>query len=163
MPAGLFGEFSIADISIATFFRNAAYARYTVDAGRWPKLRLMSSACRGEAVRETEKFEDLSSRTPIDRRTVLKEAGAPISAKTYGTAQPPSVLQITNRERTQRCIVRASDGGTTTLGRLAAALSGVIWILIVLLEATDPPFTQIRPASNVWSCWQCNAPPRAGC
>src|SRR5262249_23548058 len=32
----LFGDLSIADISIATFFRNATFARFKVDATRWP-------------------------------------------------------------------------------------------------------------------------------
>ena len=32
----LFGNLSIADISIACFFRNAAFARFRVDAARWP-------------------------------------------------------------------------------------------------------------------------------
>src|SRR6185295_13496017 len=31
------GALSIADIAIATFFRNAAFARYRVDAARWPR------------------------------------------------------------------------------------------------------------------------------
>ena len=33
----LFGEPGIADISIAVFFRNAAFARYRVDVQRWPR------------------------------------------------------------------------------------------------------------------------------
>ena len=93
----LFGQFSIADISIATFFRNAAYARYTVDAARWPKVAAYVERILASAPFATlKKFEDLSSRTPIDKqRSVLKEAGAPISAKTYATAQPRrGVLQI---------------------------------------------------------------------
>src|SRR5439155_736753 len=32
----LFGTPSIADVSIASFFRNAAFARFTIDAARWP-------------------------------------------------------------------------------------------------------------------------------
>ena len=31
------GGLSVADISLATFFRNAAYARFRVDAARWPR------------------------------------------------------------------------------------------------------------------------------
>ena len=34
----VFGALTIADIAIAVFFRNAAFARYTVDPERWPKL-----------------------------------------------------------------------------------------------------------------------------
>ena len=64
-------------------------------AGR--ESRLMSNGSSPiEPFAKLKKFEDLSSRTPIDKqRTVLKEAGAPISAKTYATAQPRrGVLQI---------------------------------------------------------------------
>ncbi len=32
-----FGELSIADVAIACFFRNAAFARYEVDRARWPR------------------------------------------------------------------------------------------------------------------------------
>src|SRR5262249_19771170 len=32
-----FGALSIADVAIASFFRNAAFARLTVDAARWPR------------------------------------------------------------------------------------------------------------------------------
>jgi glutathione S-transferase len=35
----VFGSVSIADISIATFFRNAAFARFRIDAARWPRPR----------------------------------------------------------------------------------------------------------------------------
>jgi len=34
----LFGEIGLADISLATFFRNGAYAGFEVDAARWPKV-----------------------------------------------------------------------------------------------------------------------------
>ncbi len=34
----VFGEFSMADMSIASPFYNAGYAGYEVDAARWPKL-----------------------------------------------------------------------------------------------------------------------------
>src|SRR5688572_16656461 len=33
----LFGGLATADVSIATFFRNASFARYGVDATRWPR------------------------------------------------------------------------------------------------------------------------------
>ena len=32
----LFGEIGLADIAIASFFRNAAYADFAIDAARWP-------------------------------------------------------------------------------------------------------------------------------
>ncbi len=33
----LFGEMGIADIAIASFFRNGSYAGFLPDAARWPK------------------------------------------------------------------------------------------------------------------------------
>ena len=33
----LFGEIGAADIALASFFRNAAYAGFEPDAGRWPR------------------------------------------------------------------------------------------------------------------------------
>ena len=40
------GELSIADISLAAFFRNAVFVRYQVGAGRWPRNWAASPACR---------------------------------------------------------------------------------------------------------------------
>src|SRR3982750_4020936 len=39
LPAGgfLFGDIGVADISIASFFRNAAYAGFETDTARWPR------------------------------------------------------------------------------------------------------------------------------
>lgn len=34
----MFGDFGIADIAISTNFLNASYAKFEVDASRWPKL-----------------------------------------------------------------------------------------------------------------------------
>jgi glutathione S-transferase len=86
----LFGDASIADISIAAFFRNAAFARYSVDAARWPKTAAyVQRVLDLDAFARLRAFEDLSTRTPIDRhREVLRAAGAPISDETYGTARP---------------------------------------------------------------------------
>ena len=93
----LFGALSIADISIAVFFRNAAFARYSIDARRWPKLA-------GHVARvldlpdfvQLRAFEDVSCRTPIaEHREALRAAGAPIMQDTYGTATPRrGILQL---------------------------------------------------------------------
>lgn len=34
----LFGELGIADLSVAAFFRNASWARFTIDRERWPRF-----------------------------------------------------------------------------------------------------------------------------
>lgn len=86
----LFGEASVADISIASFFRNAAFVRYVVDATRWPRMAaLLERAWALPAFRKLAGFEDCSSRTPLaEQRRVLRELGAPISAETLGTSPP---------------------------------------------------------------------------
>ncbi len=93
----LFGSLSIADISIAVFFRNAAFARYSIDAQRWPKLAAhVTRVLDLPEFVQLCTFEDLSCRTPIaQHREALRAAGAPIMADTYGTATPRrGILQI---------------------------------------------------------------------
>jgi glutathione S-transferase len=80
----LFGEVSMADIGIAAFFRNAAFVRYQVDAGRWPKVAaFLSRAWDLPAFRTLAVFEDKTLRTPLPKqREVLRELGAPLSEET---------------------------------------------------------------------------------
>ena len=86
----LFGEPSIADVSVACFLRNAAFAKFTVDASRWPRTAALVE--RALALPEFERlrpFEDRMMRTPIPKqRAMLREMGAPIAAETYGTDTP---------------------------------------------------------------------------
>jgi glutathione S-transferase len=86
----LFGDLSIADVSIATFFRNAAFARYQVDAERWPNVaRYVDRILALEPFARLRPFEDLCSRTPIpQQRDALAAAGAPIAERTFATAAP---------------------------------------------------------------------------
>jgi glutathione S-transferase len=86
----LFGGLGIADASIASFFRNAAFARFRVDPARWP--RTAAFVARVLATPPFEKLraiEDALVRTPIaDHRKRLGELGAPLSAETLGTDRP---------------------------------------------------------------------------
>jgi glutathione S-transferase len=86
----LFGAVSIADIAIACFFRNAAFARFRVDAGRWPETAaFVARVLEVDAFAKLAPFEDRSMRTPIpQQRAVLGEMGAPLMRETYGTAVP---------------------------------------------------------------------------
>jgi len=86
----LFGTPSIADVAIATFFRNASFARFTVDRARWPTAAAFVERVLGlEAFARLRPFEDLMMRTPIPRhRAALAEIGAPLTSETYGTATP---------------------------------------------------------------------------
>jgi len=93
----LFGELSIADISIAVFFRNATFARYGVDASRFPRTaafveRVLAQDC----LAKLRPFEEKMLRTPIPRhREALIAMGAPILAETYGAARPRPGLMRT--------------------------------------------------------------------
>lgn len=86
----LFGPVGVADVAIATFFRNAAFARFAVDADRWPRTaafveRVLDLDC----LERLRPFEDLLMRTPPpQQREALLQAGAPVCAETVGGAAP---------------------------------------------------------------------------
>jgi glutathione S-transferase len=86
----VFGDFSIADIGIAAFFRNATFAGHRVDAARWPKTAgFVERVLAQDGFARLAPFEDRMIRTPIaQHRSVLAEMGAPILAETYGTRAP---------------------------------------------------------------------------
>lgn len=84
------GTLSLADVALASFFRNAAFARYGVDATRWPRTAGFVSRVLGHPAFATlAPFEALSLRTPIAQvRDVLAAAGAPISERSFGNDTP---------------------------------------------------------------------------
>ncbi|MFR0689464.1 glutathione S-transferase family protein [Enterobacterales bacterium AE_CKDN230030158-1A_HGKHYDSX7] len=86
----LFGELSIADISVACFMRNAQFARYQLDAQRWPKLAaLLEAAFALPAFEKLHGFERAIARTPIlQQREALIAAGAPVSETSLLREQP---------------------------------------------------------------------------
>jgi len=86
----LFGGICVADIAVASFFRNASFARYSVDAARWPcTAAYVSRVLDHEHFTALRPFEDLCLRTPIARhREALREAGAPIAPETLATSAP---------------------------------------------------------------------------
>lgn len=86
----LFGPLSIADVSLASFFRNAQFARYEIAATRWPKAaRHVGELLGHPAFQKLAAFEQLCLRTPIpNHRAALLAAGAPVSAETVGGAEP---------------------------------------------------------------------------
>jgi len=73
----LFGAVSVADVAIATFFRNAAFARFTVDVARWPKTAAFVGRVLGlEEFARLQPFEERCIRTPVAKhRDVLAELG----------------------------------------------------------------------------------------
>ncbi|HJQ56090.1 MAG TPA: glutathione S-transferase family protein [Vineibacter sp.] len=86
----LFGALSIADISLACFFRNAGFARFTVDTARWPRTAgYVARVLDTPPFQALRPIEDALARTPITQhRARLSELGAPLSAETYGTPEP---------------------------------------------------------------------------
>jgi glutathione S-transferase len=90
----LFDAISAADIAIAAFFRNASFARYSIDAARWPTTAaFVARALDHASFARLRPFEELLLRTPIaNHRAALKDAGAPISADTFGTSAPRRAL-----------------------------------------------------------------------
>jgi len=91
LPASgfLFGEIGLADISIATFFRNGAYAGFEADPVRWPTVagfveRTLSHPCIASLL----PFEAVQRSADIKgRRQALLECGAPLAGETLGTRE----------------------------------------------------------------------------
>ena len=93
----LFGDLGLADIAIATFFPNARFAGYAIDAQRWPVSAGFVARCLAHpAFAALAPFEQAQIRTsPKGRREALLAAGAPLSDITYGLAAPrPGVMTI---------------------------------------------------------------------
>ena len=86
----LFGDIGVADISIASFFRNGAYAGFSVDAARWPTTagfveRTLAHPCIADLLR----FEDVQRNADIKgRRQALLDAGARLTETTMGVREP---------------------------------------------------------------------------
>jgi glutathione S-transferase len=91
------GAIGLADIALATFFRNGAYVGFAVDAERWPRTagfvaRALAEPCFAAFV----PFEAAQMATdPKGRRQALLAAGAPLTAETLGTRAPRrGVMQV---------------------------------------------------------------------
>jgi glutathione S-transferase len=86
----LFGEIGLADVAIASFFRNGAYAGFETDAERWPRTaafveRTLAHPCIADLL----KFEDVQRSAEIKgRRQALLDAGAPLASETVGLREP---------------------------------------------------------------------------
>ena len=86
----VFGEMSIADISLACFLRNAELARFVVDAGRWPKTAAHTALVfASRPFQKLRPIEDRLIRTPIaEHRRVLEELGVALTAETLAAEAP---------------------------------------------------------------------------
>jgi glutathione S-transferase len=86
----LFGSLGLADISIASFFRNAAYAGFVPDPARWPRVaRLVDDVLAHRAFEKIHRLEMIQLSTSIEgRRQALQEAGAKLTEATLGQREP---------------------------------------------------------------------------
>lgn len=86
----MFDALGTADLAIAAPFRNAAFARFTIDARRWPRsAAYVARVLDSPPLAGLRAWEDASQRTPPPKlREALAALGAPISAKTWGSDQP---------------------------------------------------------------------------
>lgn len=80
----------IADLAVASFFRNAAMARYHVDATRWPlTATYVDRVLALECFTRVQPFEAIMLRTRVpEQRAALAAAGAPLTDHSYGTDRP---------------------------------------------------------------------------
>jgi len=86
----LFGQLSIADLALAVFFRNAAFARISLDSERWPTtLAFVERVLELPCLSVLRPFEERLVRTRIaEHRKALAELGAPLTADTLGSSEP---------------------------------------------------------------------------
>lgn len=88
--AFFFDGIGIADIAVASFFRNASFAGFSLDPVRWPRTAaLVTQTLEHPSFCKLRPFEDLCLQTPIPQhREALAGAGAPLTANSFGTDAP---------------------------------------------------------------------------
>jgi glutathione S-transferase len=86
----LFDDIGVADIAIASFFRNGDYAGFSVDAVRWPRTAAYVKRTLGHpCVAALLPLEDVQRNADIKgRRRALLDAGARLTAETMGVREP---------------------------------------------------------------------------
>ena len=86
----LFGEIGLADIAIASFFRNAAYADFHLDAERWRSTAaFVDRTLEHPCIASLLQFEQVQLSTDIKgRRQALIDAGAKLSVESVGVRTP---------------------------------------------------------------------------
>jgi glutathione S-transferase len=85
-----FGEISIADVSVAAFFRNANIAQFQIDAARWPKTAaLVARAYASPPFQRLAVIENRILRTPpAEQREALAALGVRLTTESLGTEKP---------------------------------------------------------------------------
>ena len=85
----LFGEIGVADIAIASFFRNAHYASYDIDPARWPRTAMfVERTLDHPCIASLQPLEDVQRNASIKgRRQALINAGARLTEDSFGTGE----------------------------------------------------------------------------
>jgi len=93
----LFGDVSVADISLASFFRNLQMAGFQLDGAIWPSTRrFVEEVLQLHSFQKLLPYEELSITTPIqNHRESLLASGAPISPTSFFTRNPKRGLLST--------------------------------------------------------------------
>jgi glutathione S-transferase len=86
----LFGDIGLADIAIASFFRNGSYAGFNPDPGRWPRTaNFVSMVLSHPAFARIYNLEMIQLSASIEgRRQALLDAGARLTSETWGQREP---------------------------------------------------------------------------
>ena len=86
----LFGEIGLADIAVASFFRNGAYAGFEPDPARWPRVAgFVERTLAHPSIASLLPFEDVQRSAEVRRRRdALIAAGAPLTDTTLGVREP---------------------------------------------------------------------------
>ena len=86
----LFGEIGLADIAIASFFRNGSYAGFVPDAARWPRTSsLVELVLHHPTFQRLHQLEMIQLSTTIEgRRQALLDAGVKLTSETYAQREP---------------------------------------------------------------------------
>ena len=86
----LFDDIRLADIAIASMFRNAAYGGFEPDPHRWPRTAaFVAHVLEHPAIASLLQFEDVQRGVEIRRRRqALLDAGAPLTGETLGLKEP---------------------------------------------------------------------------
>ena len=84
------GGFGLADIAVASFFRNAFYVDFAIDEGRWPRTAVFIARVLAQPVFEKlRRYEEILLGTSIaGRRRALLEAGARLTEQSLGERVP---------------------------------------------------------------------------
>lgn len=89
--------FGLADIAVASFFRNAFYVDFAIDEKRWPRTAAYVARALAQPIFEKLRhYEEIQLATSIaGRRQALINAGARLTAETLGERVPrKGIMQL---------------------------------------------------------------------